>query len=67
MNKNIFIFSSDGFPTHKNINLGIFSFEQAKALKNYNVFLFDLSTNNTKKIFIDNYQGFKIYRLLNFL
>ena len=65
MNKNIFIFSSDGFPTHKNINLGIFSFEQAKALKNYNVFLFDLSTNNTKKIFIDNYQGFKIYRLLN--
>ena len=65
MNKNIFIFSSDGFPTRRNANLGIFSFEQAKAIKNYNVFLFDLSTNNTKKIFIDNYQGFKIYRLLN--
>lgn len=63
--KNIFIFSSDGFPTRKNVNLGIFSFEQAKAIKNHNVFLFDLSTNNTKNIFIDNYQGFKIYRLLN--
>lgn len=65
MNKNIFIFSPDGFPTRKNVNLGIFSFEQAKAIKGYKVFLFDLSTNNTKKIFTDNYQGFKIYRLLN--
>ena len=63
--KSIFILSSDGFPTLKNINLGIFSFEQAQAIKNYKVFLFDLSTNNTNKIFADNYQGFKIYRLLN--
>ena len=63
--KNIFFLSSDGFPTKKNINLGIFTFEQAKALKNYNRFLFDLSTNKTNKIFIDEYQELKIYRLLN--
>ena len=63
--KNIFFFSSDGFPTKKNFNLGIFTFEQAKTLKNYNRFLFDLSTNNSNQIFIDEYQGLKIYRLLN--
>ena len=63
--KNIFFLSSDGFPTKKNVNLGIFTFEQAKALKNYNRFLFDLSTNKTNKIFIDEYQELKIYRLLN--
>ncbi len=63
--KNIFIYSSDGFPTKKNPNLGIFNFEQGKALKKYKVHFFDLSTNNTKEILFDNYDGFVIYRLLN--
>ena len=62
--KNIFIYSSYGFPT-KNPNLGIFSFEQGKALKKHKVHFFDLSTNNTKDIILDNYDGFIIYRLLN--
>ena len=53
--KNIFIYSSDGFPTKENPNLGIFSFEQGKAIK-HKVHLFDLSTNNTKDIKIDNYE-----------
>jgi glycosyltransferase involved in cell wall biosynthesis len=63
--KNIFILSSDGFPTVKNNNLGIFSFEQAKVIKSHKVFLFDLLTNSTNTILIDEYQGLKIYRLLN--
>ncbi len=61
--KNIFIFSSDGFPTLNNPNLGIFSFEQAKAIKDKKVYLFDLSTNFSNRIIIDKYHGLKIYRL----
>ncbi len=63
--KNLFMCSSDGFPNKKNLNLGIFNFEQGKALKTYKVHLFDLSTNNTKNIIIDNYDKIKIYRLFN--
>lgn len=48
--KNIFILSSDGFPTVKNHNLGIFSFEQAKVIKSHKVFLFYLLTKNKKII-----------------
>lgn len=63
--KNIYIFSSVGFPSLKDVNSGIFSFEQAKAIRKNKVFLFDLANNNTNKIFLDNYDGLRIYRLFN--
>ena len=33
MNKNIFIFSSDGFPTRRNANLGFLVLNRLKPLK----------------------------------
>ena len=64
MNNNIFYFSSNGFPSKKYPNLSLFSFEQANKLKGKKVFLFDLYTNRSDKIFINSYNKKKIIRLI---
>lgn len=62
--KTIYFFSSDGFPSKKNPVYGIFTYEQAKALKNKNKILIDFQSNRKTKIFLDSRNGLKIYRLL---
>ena len=63
--KHIYFFSSDGFPSIKYPNLGIFTFEQVKYVKNYKAHLFDFQTNNSNKIYLDSFQNLKIYRMHN--
>ena len=63
--KHIYFFSSDGFPSIKYPNLGIFTFEQVKYVKNYKAHLFDFQTNHSNKIYLDSFQNLKIYRMHN--
>lgn len=61
----IFFISSNGFPSNLNKNTGIFTFEQAKAIKcNANPILIDLQTNLTNKIYCEKLEGILIYRFL---
>lgn len=67
--KSIFYLSSDGFPTRKNINLGIFSYEQVISEKNKKFFCIDLLTNNSSRIKINFFKKkeFIDYLILNLI
>ena len=53
------------FQLKKTQTLEFLTLNKEKAIKKYKVYLFDLSTNNTNHIIIDNYKKIKIYRLIN--
>ena len=62
--KSILFISSDGFPSKANPTYGIFTYEQAKAVDNYQVALVDLQTNSSYQIYKDKFNNLTIHRLL---